>query len=249
MQSRTNRPVRLLVSVAAIVSVVSALTAMAAGPGTDAGLWHYRTGFIIVRWSVYIAAGAGVVALIGSALAAAARHYRVALLGLVATAIALAVVAPRWELQRTASRVPRIHDITTDTDDPPQFVALLAVRKKTPNGPEYAGEKIAREQKAAYPDIQPLMLSEPPAAVFERALAAARSMGWEIVAAVPAAGRIEATATTRWFRFKDDIIVRVTAQPAGSRIDVRSKSRIGRSDLGTNAKRIRAYLSRLRNTR
>jgi uncharacterized protein (DUF1499 family) len=123
------------------------------------------------------------------------------------------------------------------------------VRKKTPNGPEYAGEKIAREQKAAYPDIQPLMLSEPPAAVFERALAAARSMGWEIVAAVPAAGRIEATATTRWFRFKDDIIVRVTTQPAGSRIDVRSKSRLGRSDLGTNARRIRTYMRTIRNTR
>jgi uncharacterized protein (DUF1499 family) len=249
MQSRTPRRVRLLVSVAAIVSVASALTAMAAGPGTDAGLWHYRTGFLIVRWSVYIAAGAGAVALIGSGLAAAARQYRVALLGVIAAAIALAIVVPTWQLQRTASQVPRIHDITTDTDNPPQFVALLAVRQKTANGPEYAGEKIARQQKAAYPDIQPLMLSEPPAAAFERALAAARSMGWEIVAAVPADGRIEATATTRWFRFKDDIIIRIAAQPAGSRIDVRSKSRLGRSDLGTNAKRIRAYFRTLGNAR
>jgi uncharacterized protein (DUF1499 family) len=70
-------------------------------------------------------------------------------------------------------------------------------------------------------------------------------MGWEIIAAVPTDGRIEATATTRWFRFKDDVVIRVTPQPAGSRIDVRSTSRLGRSDLGTNAKRVRAYFAAL----
>lgn len=239
----------MLVNAAATIALVSALAALAAGPASDAGLWHYGTGFMILRWSVYIAAGAGAVALIGSGLAAHARQYRVALLGLVATAVALAIVAPTWQLQRTASQVPHIHDITTDTDNPPQFVALLAVRQKTPNGPEYAGEKIARQQKAAYPDIQPLMLSEPPAAAFERALSAARSMGWEIVAAVPADGRIEATATTRWFRFKDDVVIRIRTQPAGSRIDVRSKSRLGLSDVGTNARRIRTYMRTLGNTR
>jgi uncharacterized protein (DUF1499 family) len=140
---------------------------------------------------------------------------------------------------------PRIHDITTDTDDPPQFVALRAVREKSPNGPEYGGEKIARQQKAGYPDIKPLMLGEPPARAFERALAAARSMGWEIVAAIAEEGRIEATATTRWLRFKDDVVLRITPAAAGSRIDMRSKSRLGRSDLGANAKRIRAYFSAL----
>ena len=139
--------------------------------------------------------------------------------------------------------LPRIHDITTDTDNPPQFVALRAVREKSPNGPEYGGEKIARQQKAGYPDIQPFMLGEPPARAFERALAAARSMGWDIAAASPEDGRIEATATTRWFRFKDDVVIRVTPAATGSRIDVRSKSRLGRSDLGTNAKRIRAYFA------
>src|SRR5688500_9646211 len=126
----------------------------------------------------------------------------------------------------------RIHDITTDTENPPQFIALHALRLTTFNGPEYAGEKIARIQKAAYPDIQPRTLDDTPAAAFERALAAARRMGWDIVAAVPEDGRIEATATTRWLRFKDDVVIRVTPSGAGSRIDVRSKSRLGRSDLG-----------------
>ncbi|MES2562218.1 MAG: DUF1499 domain-containing protein, partial [Pseudomonadota bacterium] len=121
------------------------------------------------------------------------------------------------------------------------------IRRNTPNGPEYGGEKIASQQQAAYPDIQPRLLESPPAAAFDRALKAARNMGWEIIAAVREEGRIEATATTRWFRFKDDVVIRVQPQGTGSRIDVRSKSRLGRSDLGANAKRIRAYWRELDN--
>jgi uncharacterized protein (DUF1499 family) len=143
----------------------------------------------------------------------------------------------------------RIHDITTDTEDPPQFVALLALRRTTYNGPEYGGDEIARIQKAAYPDIRPRDLADTPARAFERALRAARGMGWAVVAAVPEDGRIEATATTPLLRFKDDVVIRVTARGAGSRIDVRSKSRLGRSDLGANAKRIRRYFRALDETR
>jgi uncharacterized protein (DUF1499 family) len=85
-----------------------------------------------------------------------------------------------------------------------------------------------------------------PAAAYARAFAAARAMGWEIVAAEPAAGRIEATATTRWFGFKDDVVVRVRGTSAGSRIDARSVSRVGKGDVGTNARRIRAYFAEIR---
>lgn len=224
------------------VAIACVIFAVASGPGYQVGLWHLGTGFTIVRWSVYTAAGAGVVALAGGVLAALGRRVLVAFVGIGGAVIALALIVPSWELQRTASQVPGIHDITTDTDHPPQFVALLPVRQKTVNGPEYGGEKIARAQKAGYPDIQPASLDEPPARAFERALAAARSLNWEIVAAVPAEGHIEATDTTRWFRFKDDIVIRVTANGTGSRVDIRSKSRLGRSDLGTNARRIREFL-------
>jgi uncharacterized protein (DUF1499 family) len=139
----------------------------------------------------------------------------------------------------------RIHDITTDTENPPQFVALLPVRQKTWNGPEYGGEQIAAEQRRAYPEIRPVTLGEAPGRAFERALATAYSMGWEIADASAAEGRIEATATSRWLRFKDDVVIRVAPQGSGSRIDVRSKSRIGRSDFGANAKRIREYVRKL----
>ena len=92
----------------------------------------------------------------------------------------------------------------------------------------------------------PLDLAAPPERVFPAVEAAARSLGWEIVAVVPAEGRLEATATTSWFGFKDDVVVRVRAHGAGTRVDVRSLSRIGVGDLGTNAARVRAFLARLR---
>lgn len=142
----------------------------------------------------------------------------------------------------------RIHDVTTDTENPPLFVALHALRLTTFNGPEYAGEKVSRIQKEAYPDIQPHIVDAAPAVAFDRALAAARAMGWQIIASVPDDGRIEATATTRWLRFRDDVVVRVTPHGAGSRIDARSKSRIGRSDFGANATRIREYFRKLDGT-
>jgi uncharacterized protein (DUF1499 family) len=90
------------------------------------------------------------------------------------------------------------------------------------------------------------VLPAAPDRVFDRALSVARKLGWVVVAAVPAEGRIEATDTTRWFGFKDDVVVRVAPAAGGSRVDVRSVSRVGRSDLGTNARRIRAFLRELR---
>src|SRR3970282_457381 len=100
--------------------------------------------------------------------------------------------------------------------------------------PALATPAFAEQQRKAYPDIQPLELAEDPAAAYSRALAAAGAVGWEIGGKDPAAGRIEAVATTAWFGFKDDVLVRVTPAARGSRVDIRSHSRVGRSDIGTN---------------
>jgi uncharacterized protein (DUF1499 family) len=146
----------------------------------------------------------------------------------------------------TAMHSP-IHDVSTDTANPPQFVAVMPLRAaaKAANSTDYDA-KTAQLQKETYPDIGPLHLDLPPSQALDRTLAAARSMGWEIVASDPAQGRIEATATTFWFGFKDDIVVRLAAEGTGSRVDVRSLSRIGRSDVGANAQRIRAYLEKVK---
>lgn len=150
-----------------------------------------------------------------------------------------------------ARSVPPIHDITTDLDNPPAFVAIAPLRQGAPNPPEYAGPDTAKLQREApgYADIKPVILGVPVAEAFARAHAAAKAMqDWQVVEAVEAEGRIEATATTFWMRFKDDIVIRVTADPADpakSRIDIRSKSRVGRSDAGRNAQRIREYVAKL----
>ena len=140
---------------------------------------------------------------------------------------------------------PPIHDITTDTADPPQFVDILPLRAGAPNPPEYAGAEVAEQQLAAYPEIEPLELDVSPAEAMALAESAARAMEWELVTVAPGEGRLEAVATTAWFGFKDDIVVRIVATGDGSLVDVRSKSRLGLSDVGTNARRIRQFIALL----
>jgi uncharacterized protein (DUF1499 family) len=143
-----------------------------------------------------------------------------------------------------------IHDVSTDTVNPPQFAAVLPLRAAdNATNPTAYDSKTAQLQKATYPDIGPLHLDAQPDQVFTRALSAARAMGWEIVATEPTQGRIEATATSFWFGFKDDIVVRITAEGSGSRVDVRSLSRTGQNDVGANARHIRDFLARIRGPR
>jgi uncharacterized protein (DUF1499 family) len=138
-----------------------------------------------------------------------------------------------------------IHDVSTDIDDPPCFVALRATRLACRNGADYSGIRDNDAHKHRYPALVPSRFNTKPAVVFEKALAAARAMHWEIIAADANEGRIEATATTRIMRFKDDVVIRVGTDGTGSRVDVRSASRVGRSDLGANAARILQFLDKL----
>src|SRR5262249_2201566 len=131
------------------------------------------------------------------------------LLLVAAILLGLVAVAPPFMMLSRAKSLPYIHDVTTDTADPPPFVTLLPERRKVPNGADYGGPEIAAEKQKGYPDIQPYKLGAPPQQAFTKALHAARAMGWEIAAADATAGRIEATATSMFFGFKDDVIVRV----------------------------------------
>lgn len=149
--------------------------------------------------------------------------------------------------------VPPIHDITTSPDDPPSFVSLAAVPDNAerdlsyPHGPEDS----AMQQRSAYPELSPIELSEPPAEALDAARTAAEELGWEVVDEAPPTettdGRLEATFTSRSFRFVDDIVVRLRANPdtGGTTVDLRSTSRVGQSDLGANAARIRAFAEKL----
>jgi len=225
-----------LVWVGCILAAISVVSLLLGPIGTRAGWWTFATGFTLLRWSVYLGLAAAVVSLAGGAIA---RRWRAAAVAIV---VGLVTAAVPWNLQRAARGVPPIHDITTDLQDPPRFVAVLPLRAGAPNPPEYLAGPVADEQRRAYPDIQPLELPIPAAQAFDRALAVARDLDWEIVASDGAAGRIEAVDTTYWFGFKDDIVIRIRDQAGGARIDVRSKSRVGRGDAGANARRIRTFL-------
>ena len=229
-----------------IFAVVSAFLAMGAGLGSSVNWWNFRTGFTILRWSAYLAVAACLLSAVGG-VTALFRGGRIALfLSIAGFILSLAVAWTAGSWWATARHVPAIHDISTDTENPPAFVVIPSIRQNAQNSLEYGGPEVARQQHAFYPDMGPLLLAVPMDKAFEDALAAARLMGWQIVAADKAQRRIEAVATTRWFHFKDDIVVRLSEIDGQSRIDVRSVSRVGKSDIGTNARRIRAYLKTLK---
>jgi uncharacterized protein (DUF1499 family) len=228
------------------VAVAAFTMLLASGPGTRLGIWPWQTGLALLKWAAYTGIAACLGAIVLTALLAVPRYRAGAWIPIVALGLALAAALPPIFLLERAKSLPVIHDITTDTFDPPVFVALLQERTKAPNGAAYGGAKIAAEQQRGYPDIKSLVMKVEPKEAMQRAIDAARALDWEIVSSDAASGRIEATATTRWFGFKDDVVVRVRPESTGgSRVDVRSMSRVGQSDVGANAKRIREFLSRL----
>lgn len=228
------------------LAVAAALAAVAAGLGSRAGLWTFRGGFEILKWAAWGAIGAAAVSLLGLVLGfGAPRRGSALLLGTLGVVIGLVTAWIPWSWKQRAEQVPPIHDISTDLADPPAFEAILPLRADAPNPSEYGGDSIAAQQREGYPDLGPLTLEAAPEAVFLRAAEAAREMGWEIVESDPERGRIEATATTPWFGFQDDVVVRIRPDVGGSRVDVRSVSRVGRSDVGTNARRIEEYFELL----
>ncbi|HEX6038569.1 DUF1499 domain-containing protein [Longimicrobium sp.] len=236
-------PRRTPLALAALaVAIIALLMLFLSGPGTRFGMWDFRTGFQLMRYAAYAGIAAAVLSLVALALTRG-RGRVIAAVALVMAAVAWFMP---WNARRGAMQYPPIHDITTDTRNPPVFVAVAPLRQDAPNPVEYLGDSIAAQQQQAYPDIRPMMMAMPVDSAFSLALRTARGMGWELVDQNRREGRIEATATTPWFGFKDDVVIRVSSASGISRVDVRSKSRVGRGDVGANAKRIRAYMDALR---
>jgi uncharacterized protein (DUF1499 family) len=227
------------------VALVSGLAALFAGLGTRWGWWDYRDGFLILRYAVWSGMAASAISLFAVVNALRNGLRRAIVFGIHGLIVGALVFGVPLYLVNEGRQLPPIHDITTDTEQPPAFVAVLALRKDAPNTVEYGGAELAAQQKKAYPDLAPAQLPVPPRAAFELALGIVRTSGWVIVATAPEDLRIEATATTDWFGFKDDVVIRIKPAGGGSRVDMRSVSRVGRSDLGVNARRIREFLRQL----
>lgn len=255
-----------LAKIAFAVFAVALSIGLVAALGTRFGYWDYRFGlFTLFPWCLYFGLAAFALGLLWSVWAAVANRGEGARYGVVAFLGSIVLLAaPLYDIYLYKTS-PTIHDISTDTEHPPQFVALLALRNggaadpKNITPPEYDGPKLAqgpkgeREptwelQKKYYPDLRPHADLTDPAKLFDRAERAARSMGWNVVAADPKQGRIEATDTSFWFGMTDDIVIRVRPAGQGAVLDIRSKSRVGDSDFGENAARIRDFMKKLANT-
>jgi uncharacterized protein (DUF1499 family) len=233
---------KILVPIALAFAVLCAIVLAVSGPGNRLGWWDYRTAFSIFGFASW-AGLAAMVLCFAAGLVVASRWGTGMALALAGVVLGALTYALPVQLRARGQTVPPIHDISTDTSNPPRFTAILPLRKGAPNSADYGGPAVAAMQQRGYPDIGPLTVAVPPQEAFERALAAARRAGWEIVSASAVTRTIEATATTPFFGFKDDVIIRVNdAAGGGSRIDMRSVSRVGRGDMGTNARRIRTFL-------
>lgn len=249
---------RTIILIASVAAIALALAVAALGPGVRLGLWDYGAALGWLRTlTLPTLAAAGLAAL--AFLLALWKARGVALLALVATASAGAAAYAPIKMRELVRANPFIHDITTDFENPPAIIAAADRPRKNP--PDYVGDETVRDsdmtvaeaQRAAFPDIAPLVVQDDLAAAREKAREAVRAMGMEILAEGPAGDssgdgwRIEAVATSFWYGFKDDFIVRLTPLPEGNvRIDVRSKSRVGSSDLGANARRVRDFMKRMR---
>ena len=243
-----QRVLRLGLYLGLLFTAIAILLLALAPFGWRVGWWGYR--FSLLTLMPY-AACAGLAAAIVSALLLLFARRAIGARGgaiVLATLLAGALVAyVPWHYRTLARNVPPIDDITTDTNNPPAYIALVPLRKAEHSNPSaYAGAKTAGLQKQGYPDIAPLLLTLGPDKAFAVALATAKEMDWTIVATDPVADRIEADQRSFWMGFTDDIVLRVTASGSGNRVDMRSSSRHGRSDLGVNAARVRAYLARLK---
>ncbi|MCP5178383.1 MAG: DUF1499 domain-containing protein [Pseudomonadales bacterium] len=233
---------------AILIGAVIGLVCLPLGAiGTRLGVWGFQLGLGLVAIGAALGALAlltGFIALIVTFAKRLTGERATIAVALILSAVVVGVVGSQAVKGRG---VPAIHDITTDTADPPQFNRVVALRGPDSNPLTYDAKTLPALQAEAYPDVQSLVTDESPGEIFSRARGVLDRMGLELVNVDGDAGVIEATDTTFWFGFKDDVVVRVRqADGGGSIVDIRSVSRVGVSDLGVNAGRIRAVLQELR---
>jgi hypothetical protein len=225
---------------AAALAAAGAVLAVAVAPfGTRTDLW----GAGVARGLFLAAVPLAVVAIL-LALRPLRGGRRLAAAGVIAVAVAAASAPARVWLAERGS--PPIHDVSTDLDNPPRYVAIAKLRGAESNAVAYAGEDVARQQRASYADVRPLIVMAPPRRALALAADTARAEGWTVVAedlGFGDLGRLEATDRTFWFGRIDDVVVRVLPHQAGSRVDVRSSCRDDAVDGGRNARRIRRFLA------
>jgi len=245
-----------LTLIAALLCFGAVAFALIAAVGAGRGAWDFRLGFTILQYALYAAIVGIVIGIIAAFVVRQVRP-RLVLLNLLAIVVAGAFVLYVGNLVRIARSVPGIHDITTNLDDYPRFYRLTVRDDNLAAVPDMGRRELAalppRERwkaihREAYGDIAPIRVPWNVADTLARARNLATERGWEIATFDPANGILEAVDTSFFFRFKDNVVVRVRPAPTGqgSIVDMRSISRVGVSDVGVNAERVRDFLADLR---
>lgn len=238
--SRSSRIGTWLAVIGVVVAVAALLAARAGIMLPLAAMGAYAAASLLLLLAAIFAA-IGLLRSGGTAGTASRNATWLALL------VGLAVTVGNGLTLARGMKAPPIHDITTDTTNPPAFVAILPLRRlDARNAADYAGPAVAAVQEKAFPDIRPLVVPQPVEAVFAAARAVVTDRGWTLVDASLPDGRIEATAETPWMHFKDDVVIRIRQEADGTRVDMRSTSRVGKGDLGVNAARVRDFLASLK---
>lgn len=247
---------RRLTWLALLLSIGGLAAALIAALASGQGAWHFRTGFTILRYAFYAAIAGGLIAIIALVMSQRSGVRGLRTRNVLALAVALLFVGYLGLHIRTAKSVPAIHDVATDLENVPQFRALSVREDNLENVPDLdrpglkamdSEERWKAVHREGYPDIKPVRVPWTVQETIGKAQALADKRGWQIAHVDPARGMLEATDTTRFFRFKDDVVVRAKKDPAGDGtiVDMRSISRVGGSDVGVNAKRVREFLKDL----
>jgi len=225
------------------------------------GFWDFRRGFSLLgtanqygQWLAWACLLLAAATLIASQLLKVKNAGKFVSLAAVGALVAwVAYLIPESFRPGEGVNYPPIHDISTNRINPPEFVAIAPLRADAPNTLVYGAsnnmtpEQLIEQTDEAYPDLVTQLYSESVNEVFEKALTAVDDLGWELVAQDASAGRIEATDTTFWFRFKDDVVIKIDQQGSETAVDVRSVSRVGTGDVGANAIRMRKLFALLEN--
>jgi uncharacterized protein (DUF1499 family) len=256
-QGRTPHPiVKWIARIGVLLGIGAPVAAVAMALGTGAGMIDWQTSLGSLRNLTYAAMAGGGLSLLAILALLFRKHWRRLLWPVVAIVAALGFVGYASYSFGKAATVPPIHDITTDLSNPPDFETLTLRADNRETVPDGDRAELAELDNAArwrrwheegYADIQPILVpvSVPDAVAAAEQLVADR--GWELAVADPATGRLEATETVSIYRFKDDVVLRITPNPNGEGcvVNMRSVSRVGISDLGVNGDRIRAFLADL----
>jgi hypothetical protein len=244
-----------LTFLAAILCFGAVAAALIAALGSARGSWHFRIGFKVLEYALYAGIAGILLALIAIFFARRVRP-RLMLVNMLAILVAGAFVGFVGNQVRIARSVPGIHDIATNLDDYPRFYRLTVRADNLERVPDMGRREWAalppRERWKAvhreyYGDIATIRVPWNVEETTTRARRLAEAEGWDIATFDPGNGIVEAVDTSLFFRFKDNVVIRVRpAAAGGSIVDMRSISRVGVSDVGVNAGRVRSFLADLR---